>query len=257
VGRWSGITWDQPPVRSTILSPSPKGGKANLNTGGASGAPRAPLPWPHRARALTINGFICISLQRDCTCTACRAWEPGQTWDMPTGGLGQNSTHMQAVRRATREAPPRCSAAEAYYALEHVREAVVTLCPTSLWLELAANAYPCMSSFVDIGSNKGHTLVRAFLVCGRERQAAFEACTIGGNLHITAPKATVDIAGIVWRLIVHDWSIARRTRLLQRSCTLSRSTASMAAGPWSTTFARPPPDGFHFCERIGACTGVL
>ncbi len=68
-GNWSGITWDQPPVatvRSTILSPSPKGGKSNLNTGGASGAPRAPLPWPHRARALTINGFICISLQRDC-----------------------------------------------------------------------------------------------------------------------------------------------------------------------------------------------
>jgi len=88
---------------------------------------------------------------------------------MPTqGGFGQNSTHMQAVRRATRDAPPRCSAAEAYYALEHVREAVVTLCPTSRWLELAANAYPCMSSFVDIGSNKGHTGASFFGLWARE-----------------------------------------------------------------------------------------
>ena len=86
-----------------------------------------------------------------------------------------------------------------------------------------------MSSFVDMAATRV-TQVRASLVCGRERQAAFEACTTGGNLHITTPKATVDTAGIAWRLIVHDWSIARRTRLLQRSCTLFRSTASMEFG---------------------------
>ena len=61
--------------------------------------------------------------------------------------------------------------------------------PTSRWLELAANAYGIlgMSSFVDMAATRV-TQVRASLVCGRERQAAFEACTTGGNLHtITAP----------------------------------------------------------------------
>ena len=92
-----------------------------------------------------------------------------------------------------------------------------------------------MSSFVDMAATRV-TQVRASLVCGRERQAAFEACTTGGQLaydnssHPT--RATVDTVGIAWRLIVHDRSIARRTRLglLQRSCTLSRSTASMEFG---------------------------
>ena len=161
-----------------------------------------------------------------------RGSEPGQTRD-PTGEVGQNST-MQAERRASREAPPRCSVAEAYYALEHVREAVVTLCPTSRWLELAANAYPCMSSFVDIGSNKGHTGASFFGLWARE------ASGLRGVHHwwqlaydnSSHRRATVDTVGIAWRLIVHDRSIARRTRLglLQRSCTLSRSTASMEFG---------------------------
>lgn len=44
----------------------------------------------------------------------------------------------------------------------------MTLCPTSRWLELAANAYPCMSSFVDIGSNKGHTGASFFGLWARE-----------------------------------------------------------------------------------------
>ena len=63
---------------------------------------------------------------------------------------------------ATHGALPRCSTAEALYAVEHVKEAVVTLC------QLAANHYPCMNTFVDVGSNKGHTGAIFFGLWARE-----------------------------------------------------------------------------------------
>ena len=84
------------------------------------------------------------------------------------------------------------------------------------------------------GSNKGHTGASFFGLWARE------ASGLRGVHHwwqlaydnSSHRRATVDTVGIAWRLIVHDRSIARRTRLglLQRSCTLSRSTASMEFG---------------------------
>ena len=85
------------------------------------------------------------------------------------------------------------------------------------------------------GSNKGHTGASFFGLWAREASGLRGVHHCGqlaydNSSHPT--RATVDTVGIAWRLIVHDRSIARRTRLglLQRSCTLSRSTASMEFG---------------------------
>lgn len=55
-----------------------------------------------------------------------------------------------------------------YARLERLNwEAIVTLCPSSRWLELAQATYPCATSFVDIGANKGYTAAAMFSAWAR------------------------------------------------------------------------------------------